>query len=319
MKVWIIGSGGLLGRSLEQHVVGSDEVFSPDNKFDWDNSTIVSRQLAEKCKLFFGQVAQDHWTIYWCAGRGTLNSPTAQMHEETLVFENLLRAIDAESSPTVRQRGAIFFASSAGAVYAGSKNPPFTEMTSTKSLTPYGDAKIGQEASLKDLASRLGIRVLVGRISNIYGARQDLAKNQGLIATICYSVLRRQPVNLFVPLETSRNYIYVEDAARRIVSHTRKMFESGSVEKFRIKLIVAPDNLTIGSILNIARSVLRARPLVTVSTNKHGSSQPQSLVFKSVVDTSLDIDSTTGFSVGMKRVMADLQAGFLRTGWQRSS
>ncbi len=319
MKVWIIGSGGLLGRSIEQYVAGSAEVFSPEYKFDWNNSTIVSRQLADSCKLFFGQVAQDQWAIFWCAGRGTLNSSTAQMHEENLVFENLLHAIGAVSSPSIQRQGVIFFASSAGAVYAGSKNPPFTEMTLTKSLTPYGDAKIHQEASLKDLAGRLGIRVLVGRISNIYGARQDLAKNQGLIATICYSVLRRQPVNLFVPLETSRNYIYVEDVARRIVTHTRKMLESDSVEKFRIKLIVASDNLTIGSILNIARSVLRTRPLITVSTNKHGSSQPQSLVFKSVVDTSLDIDSATGFTVGMKRVMTDLQAAFLRTGWQKSS
>ncbi len=319
MKVWIIGSGGLLGRSLEQHVAGAAEVFNSDNKFDWNNGTVASRQLADRCKLFFAHVAQDQWTIYWCAGRGTLNSPAAQMHEENLVFENLLRAIDAESSPTIRQRGAMFFASSAGAVYAGSKNPPFTEMTVTKSLTPYGDAKIHQEALLRDLSSRLGIRVLVGRISNIYGTRQDLTKNQGLISTICYSVLRRQPVNLFVPLETSRNYIFVEDVARSIVTHTRKMFESDSIEKFRIKLIVAPDNLTIGSILNIARSVLRARPLVTVSSNKHGASQPQSLVFKSVVDTSLDVYPTTGFTVGIKRVMADLQAAFLRTGWQRSS
>jgi UDP-glucose 4-epimerase len=131
--------------------------------------------------------------------------------------------------------------------------------------------------------------------------------------------LRRQPLNLFVPLETSRNYIYVEDAAKCIVTHTQKIATTGTNSNFAVKLVVAQENLTIGSILNIAKSVLRTRPLVTVSTNKHGSSQPQSLVFKSVVDTGLDNKSTTGFSVGMKRVMTDLQTSFLASGWQRSN
>jgi UDP-glucose 4-epimerase len=241
------------------------------------------------------------------------------MHEENVVFESFLQALESNLSVSAKQKGTIFFASSAGAVYGGSKNPPFTELTQPNPMTSYGDAKIHQEALLRDFATKHGIRVLVGRISNVYGARQDLAKNQGLISTICFSVLRRQPLNLFVPLETSRNYIYVEDAAKCIVAHAQKIAMTAKNSSFAVKLVVAQENLTIGGILNIAKSVLRTRPLVTVSTNKHGSSQPQSLIFKSVVDTELDNKSTTGFSVGMKKVMTDLQASFLASGWQRSN
>jgi len=317
MKTWVIGRGGLLGRSVEQHLVSFAEVFVPNQKFEWHDSSRVASQLATECQSFISLVANDNWTIYWCAGRGTLNSAPDQMQAENAVFESFLQALQSNLSASAKQNGTIFFASSAGAVYGGSKNPPFPKLTQPKSLTSYGDAKIHQEDLLRNFAVKNGIRVLVGRISNVYGARQDLAKNQGLISTICFSVLRRQPLNLFVPLETSRNYIFVEDAAKSIVAHTKKIALTGKSSSFAVKLVVAQENLTIGSILNIAKSVLRTRPLVTVSTNKHGSSQPQSLVFKSVVDTELDNKSTTGFSVGMKKVMADLQTSFLANGWQR--
>jgi UDP-glucose 4-epimerase len=319
MKTWVIGRGGLLGRSVEQRLVSLTEVFVPSQRFDWNDSSRVMSQLAAECQSFVSSVADDNWTIYWCAGRGTLNSAPDQMRAENAVFESFLQALESNLSATAKRNGTIFFASSAGAVYGGSKNPPFTELTQPKSLTSYGDAKIYQEELLRDFAVKTSIRVLVGRISNVYGARQDLAKNQGLISTICFSVLRRQPLNLFVPLETSRNYIYVEDAAKSIVAHTQKIAQTGKNSSFAVKLVVAQDNLTIGSILNIAKSVLRTRPLVTVSTDKQGSSQPQSLVFKSVVDTELDNNSTTGFSVGMKKVMTELQTSFLANGWQRSN
>jgi len=317
MKVWVVGRGGLLGRSVEQYAAIGDEIFSPNKKIMWPNIAIASQELEKECAEFFKFVAQDDWTIFWCAGRGTLSSLLLQMNEENILFENFLNSINNATSTIRHQKGTIFFASSAGAVYAGSKNPPFTELTETNSLTAYGDAKMHQEELLRDLTKRSGVKVLVGRISNIYGARQDLEKNQGLISTICYSVLRRQPVNLFVPLETSRNYIYVEDAAKRIVAQTRALSKAGMTEKFMVKLIVAPENLTIGGILNIARSVLHVRPLVAVSTGQGRVTQPQSLLFKSVIKTSLDNESETGFTVGLKKVMADLQSAFMSNGWQK--
>ncbi|NBY44699.1 MAG: NAD-dependent epimerase/dehydratase family protein, partial [Acidimicrobiia bacterium] len=238
MKTWVIGRGGLLGRSVEQHLVSFAEVFVPNQKFEWHDSSRVASQLATECQSFISLVANDDWTIYWCAGRGTLNSAPDQMQAENAVFESFLQALQSNLSASAKQNGTIFFASSAGAVYGGSKNPPFTELTQPKSLTSYGDAKIHQEDLLRNFAVKNGIRVLVGRISNVYGARQDLAKNQGLISTICFSVLRRQPLNLFVPLETSRNYIFVEDAAKSIVAHTKKIALTGKSSSFAVKLVV---------------------------------------------------------------------------------
>jgi len=323
MKVWVVGRGGLLGRSVEQEVDRLATIYRPSESIDWHDRDLACAQLQTCCAEFFAQTPREEWAIFWCAGRGTLNSSLSHMQDETFVFGSFLKAVERSAgghgSFEASANGALFFASSAGAVYAGSRNPPFTELTPTISFTPYGDAKLRQESLLRELSTRTRMRVLVGRISNLYGARQDLSKNQGLISTICYSVLRRQPINLFVPLETSRNYVYVEDAARKVVRHTLSLLRNQAESRFVVKLVVAPENLTIGGILSVARSVLRNKPLVTISTSSTSARQPQNLVFRSVVDTGLDDQANTGFSVGMKKVMFDLQRAFIEGGWQRNT
>ncbi|MFM7492943.1 MAG: hypothetical protein ACKO2A_03425, partial [Acidimicrobiaceae bacterium] len=133
MKSWVIGRGGLLGRSGEQRLASFAEVFVPSQKFEGNASARVTSQLATECQSFFSTVGDGNWTIYWCAGRGTLNSKPDQMQLENEVFKNILQVIESSLPPAAKQKGTIFFASSAGAVYGGSKNPPFTELTQPKS------------------------------------------------------------------------------------------------------------------------------------------------------------------------------------------
>lgn len=319
MKVWVIGRGGLLGSSVEKECLASAEVYFPAINFNWRDINLVSQDLNACCHNFFGNLGSENWAIYWCAGRGTLASTIDQMENENQIFESLLGSIENTCPTGSRDRGVIFHASSAGSIYGGSQNPPFTELTVPKPLTPYGDAKLRQEHSLREFSKRLGVRVLIGRISNLYGARQDLEKNQGLISTICYSILRRQPIKLFVPLETSRNYIFVKDAAKTIVGLVNTLITLSETEKFKVKLIVAEENLTIGSIINIAKTVFRVKPLVTLSANKTGSAEPQNLVFKSVSQIGSSSNIQTSFSVGIKQVMSELQSGFLAKGWYKSN
>lgn len=319
MKVWVIGRGGLLGNSVEKQCRYFAEVFSPSEKFAWSDSARLDNQITDNCRQFSQVVADSEWAIFWCAGKGTLSSTIEQMAEETKVFQEFLKSVEQNFDVKSLQNGLIFHASSAGGVYAGSENQPFTELTVPKPTTAYGAAKLKQEDCLREFSSRLDVRVVIGRISNLYGANQDLSKNQGLISTICSSILRRQPINLFVPLETSRNYIYVGDASRIIVDAVKiALKDSGATRQF-LKLVVADENLTIGNILNVAKNVFRIKPLITASSNAKINKQPRSINFKSV--SLLDADSfcKTRISVGIKRVMTDLHTDYLRNGSQRSN
>ena len=318
MKVWVIGRGGLLGNGVEKQC-RFDDIYSPTEKFAWSDSAQLQSQIAENCRQFSQIVSDSQWAIFWCAGKGTLSSTTEQMSEETRNFQEFLKSVEQNFALKLLQNGLIFHASSAGGVYAGSENQPFTENTTPKPTTAYGVAKLNQEDLLREFSDRLGVRVVIGRISNLYGANQDFSKNQGLISTICYSILRRQPLNLFVPLETSRNYVYVADASRVVVDAVKiALADTGPTRKF-IKLVVADENLTIGNIISIAKNVFRVRPLVTASSNAKTNKQPRSINFKSVALLDADSFCKTQISVGIKRVMADLQADILRNGAQRAS
>ncbi len=319
MKVWVIGRGGLLGNSVEKQCTNFAQIFWPSEKFLWSDSAQLERQIAENCKQFAQVIGDEQWLIFWCAGKGTLSSTTEQMFEETRIFQEFLKSVEKNFEQNSLQSGLIFHASSAGGVYAGSENQPFTELTTPQPTTAYGEAKLKQEDYLRDFSDRLGVRVVVGRISNLYGANQDFSKNQGLISMICYSILRRQPLNLFVPLETSRNYVYVADASRVVVDTAQiALAETGLSRKF-IKLVVADENLTIGNILSVAKSVFRVRPLITASSNAKTNKQPRSINFKSVALLDADSFCKTRITVGIKRVMADLNADFLGNGPQKAN
>ena len=319
MKVWVVGRGGLLGGGVEIESKSLGEVFVPAENFIWSDSAKLRQQFSNSCRQFSQTVGLQPWTIMWCAGKGTLSSSNEQMDIETLDFGEFLKTIRKNFDSDALKLGSIFFASTAGGVYSRSENPPFTENTIPQPDSAYGLAKLHQEGILLDFSKSYGTRVVVGRISNLYGANQDLSKNQGLISTICNSILRRQPINLFVPLETSRNYIHFLDAAKIIVNAMRLVSSEEMTQSRHLKLVVSDENLTVGNILSIAKSVFRIKPLVTVSTKTKNNEQPRSLNFRSVVLNSADSFSKIQFNVGIKHVMQELHSDFIRNGSSRSS
>ncbi len=64
--------------------------------------------------------------------------------------------------------------------------------------------------------------LLVGRLSNLYGPGQDLAKPQGLISQLCRAQLTRRPLSIYVSLDTRRDYLFVDDAAAMVVAGARR-------------------------------------------------------------------------------------------------
>ena len=128
------------------------------------------------------------------------------------------RASWAGWEPRPGRGHGLFLASSAGGVYAGSTGAPFTEHTPPAPISPYGLAKLRSEEVATAFAVRTGTALLVGRLANLYGPGQDLDKPQGLISQLCRAQLTRQPLSVYVSLDTRRDYLFVDDAAAMAVS-----------------------------------------------------------------------------------------------------
>ena len=83
-------------------------------------------------------------------------------------------------------------------------------------LVAYGRAKLAMEGHARALAAATGVRVVLGRLANVYGPGQTLGKPQGLLSQLCLADATRRPLPVYVSLDTIRDYLYAGDAARMV-------------------------------------------------------------------------------------------------------
>jgi UDP-glucose 4-epimerase len=250
----------------------------------------------------------DGWAVLWCAGAGVTATAAPQLHAEVELFAQVLAAIRPQDAPS----GVVFLASSVGGLYAGSPSPPFDEGTEPRPLSPYGRAKQAMEEVAQDWAMRMGGRVLVARISNLYGPGQDIAKPQGLITQLLRSHLTRRPLQVYVPLDTTRDYLYVRDSAGRVVAATRRA-ASMPAGSHVTKVIASQRATTVGAVIGELQRVLRRRPPIILGSSPIAGFQARDLRVLSTIWTDLDAAPTTPFPVGIHHTLLDMECR-LRSG-----
>jgi UDP-glucose 4-epimerase len=192
---------------------------------------------------------------------------------------------------------AVFFASSAGGVYAGSTDPPFTEATTPAPISPYGRAKLAAERMFVDFAERERIPLLVGRISNLYGPGQNLDKPQGLVSQLCKAEATGTPLSLYVPLDTMRDYLYTDDAGAMVVDGLEAVASAG--DGTHLKLLVSGRSVTVNEVIGEVRRVTRRRPPVVTQPSPVARFQVHDLRLRSTAWPALDGRALTPLGAGI--------------------
>ncbi len=294
MITWVVGRGGLLGQAIERACRPHGEVFVP-GAISWAQPAAAQAAIEAAAAQFRDAAKDAHWRIIWAAGAATTATSAEDSRAELAPLRALLDAIRAAapSGP-----GTFFLASSAGGVFAGSSNPPFDSTTLPAPLSAYGRLKVEQErVAVEALAGTC--RVVIGRISNLYGPGQNLGKLQGLVSRLVLAGLTQQPINIFVPLDTIRDYVYVDDAARQVL---RLAEPNDPARQARVAVIASGRPATVGHLLQVARLVTRRRIPVGLGTHPSAASQAADL---RVVPT-LEPDRLTPLPAGVKAVALDM-------------
>ena len=102
------------------------------------------------------------------------------------------------------------------------------------------------------LADACGVDLLIGRLSNLYGPGQKLSKSQGLISHVGRAALRREPVSIYVPLDTIRDYLFAADAGRMVVDALMRRDVSrreGAPNGVITKIFASEVETTVASVL----------------------------------------------------------------------
>jgi len=294
-RAWVVGRNGLLGKSLEFRLAKSTKIWIPDAKANWADQQAAENWVEQNCAAFFREVGDNDWVIAWCAGRSVVGSTRDQINNETSLLEVFFKQV--QRSAPKKPRGKVFFASSAGGIYAGSTDSLITESSAPKPISDYGRGKINHESIFRAHSQKLGIDCYIGRIANLYGPGQDISKPQGLISQLCRSTILKRPLNIYVPLQTSRNYIFVDDAAGIIAD----LIQGG--ESYVEKIIAAPQNATISTLIRTHFEVFKKKPLISLGVSSLTNKQPQRLNFKSQIMTELDDRQFRSLASGFKATM----------------
>jgi UDP-glucose 4-epimerase len=289
----------------------------------WDDRARTVDVLVAEAWRFLDAAAarRGPWRIAWCAGAGVVATPPEALARETAVLTEVLAVLRErlDRDPGLAARGLVFHASSAGGVYAASPDvQPFHEDSAVAPLAPYGREKLAQEGILRALAAAGGPDVLIGRLSNLYGPGQSLAKPQGLISQIGRAALRREPISIYVALDTIRDYLYAADAGRMVVAALDRMEAERDLHQTGravVKVFASEISSTVASVLGAWRQALGRPPLVALASRPVTALQPRALTFRSRVWPDLR-GRTTLLVLGVEAVRRDqlarLLAGELR-------
>lgn len=295
----VVGSGGLLGgavhRELRRRGLAVAEV-----KVPWQDEAQAEAAVVAAVQALAARSSRAR--IWWCAGAGVTSTTAQELAAEERVLAGFVAAL-AALAPTFAV--TVFYASSAGGVYAGAEDPPFTELTIPKPLSEYGAAKLRAEAAVKSLAAA-GARVAIARVANLYGPGQDLRKAQGVISQLCLASQLRRPLNIYVSLDTLRDYIYIDDAARRCVDFTEVVDQGapGAVTK----IIATGRSVSVGAVIGEANRIFRKKVPVVLASSPMRRQQARDLRLRSVVLTELDRVPLNTLAAGMNEVRRSIEA-----------
>lgn len=292
MRVWVIGSGGMLGSALVRDAprAGAEIVTSPS--IPWEDAASAVACLRHEAARFIDAAGVENWAVVWAAGASVVASDEKQTSAELTMVDAVTATLADRPPPGP---GAFFLTSSAGGLYAGAQNPPFSIASDIQPISPYGRLKKAQEevacARLEGI-----VPVILGRFSNLYGPGHRTGKAQGLIPLLCRAALQRRPLNLYVSMDTVRDYLYVDDAATMTWQLIQTVHGTSAVS--RTEILASGQPATVAEVIATIQNVAHRR--VPLALGTHASAPHQATDLRLI--PTVRLSDLTPLPSGIKRV-----------------
>ncbi len=119
-----------------------------------------------------------------------------------------LRALEGARQSGVRK---VVFASSGGTIYGAAERLPIKESQAQRPLSPYGVAKKTVGDYLHVYRELYGLEYTALALANVYGPRQDLHGEAGVVAIFAGRLLAGEPCMIFGDGKQTRDFVFVDD------------------------------------------------------------------------------------------------------------
>jgi UDP-glucose 4-epimerase len=217
-RALVLGGAGFIGRSLVERLdEEAVEAIVVDRSLGPEERRHDHRIAADVTDLDLGPLLDKGVdAVFHLANTAlvppSVEAPMEDLRENVLTTLGLLEAVRrAGSSPLV------VFVSSA-AVYGNARSLPMDEDHPLQPLSPYGISKLACEHYVRLYAELHGISALSVRPFSVYGPGQR--------KLVVYDILARirageEPLELLGSPDVSRDFVFVEDAARAMTTLAR--------------------------------------------------------------------------------------------------
>jgi len=215
-KIIVTGGCGFLGSHLVDRLISENySVFVIDNL-----STGLLENLNKKAKFFFSDIEDEvqlstifkqvkpHF-IFHLAAKINISikdeSPVADVNNQLIGTLNLIK-------PSIKYKIKKFIYGSSVAVYGKQTFFPVSEGAIKKPDTSYGICKLCTEQYLDYYKKFHNLNYLSLRYSNIFGDRQKIIGEVGVVAIFLDRLLKKKKLNIFGEGKLTRDFISVQDA-----------------------------------------------------------------------------------------------------------
>jgi UDP-glucose 4-epimerase len=121
----------------------------------------------------------------------------------------------------------LIYFSSGGTVYGNPEQLPVSEDAPLSPLSPYGIAKVAQEAICRELDAHGHHAVTILRPSNAYGPGQTVKSGFGLVRTLLGHALLGTTMEIWGDGNSVRDYIYIDDIVEATLSLVHRPQDAG--------------------------------------------------------------------------------------------
>lgn len=213
-KILVTGGAGFIGSHLVNRLVEEgNQVIVVDDlskgrieninvKVEFQKVDVTSKKFLELIKKIKPDV------IYHFAAQSDIGQSLKDPQKEISI--NFLATQTLLDQAKVLKVKKIIFASSA-AVYAESKKMPVDEEDSKEPISLYGVSKLCSEYLLRNYHKIQGLSYASLRFANVYGPKQDMSAEGGVVAIFIDKILKDDQTIIFGDGTQTRDFIYVFD------------------------------------------------------------------------------------------------------------
>ena len=213
IKVGIIGASGMIGSYLSEHFK------------DVNLSLYSSQESRSDCRFFLQHLdpKQDQLSSFIKSSSDVIihlahdTNPIESSQNFPQNFGKNITFTHRLISELGRQQNSTYplliYLSSGGAVY-GNVNPilgGISETHSTFPISPYGVEKLTCEHLLRLGALKGHYKLIVLRVSNVFGLSLEINRKQGVIGVWLSRIKAGLPLTITMDLKTTRDYLHIHD------------------------------------------------------------------------------------------------------------